>query len=70
MTLLGIPDARGKNDYVGPGWLAQLVGVLSRCAKVAGSVSGQGTNAKQPMNALKNGTTKRYFSLSQINNFF
>ena len=34
-----------------PGWVAQLVGVSSQCAKVAGLIPGQGTYKIQPMNA-------------------
>ena len=36
---------------------APLVGALSRCAKVEGSIPGQGTYKKQPMNAEISGTT-------------
>ena len=34
-----------------PGWGAQWVRVLSQCTKVAGSMPGQSTNKKQPVNA-------------------
>ena len=37
--------------YLGPGWVAQLIGVLSQHAKVAGSILDQGTYKNQPMNA-------------------
>ena len=39
------------NKNKGPGQVVQLVGVLSQHTKVAGSISGQGTYKKQPMNA-------------------
>ena len=35
----------------GPGQVAQLVRALSRYIKVAGSIPGQGTYKKQPVNA-------------------
>ena len=52
---------------IGSGRLAQLVRVLSQYAKVAGSILGQGTYKKQPMNAQISGTTNWCFSLSKIN---
>ena len=39
-----------KNIMVGPGWVAQLVRMLSWYAKVVGSIPGQGTCKNQPMN--------------------
>lgn len=39
-----------KEKDLSPGHVAQLVGDLSRYAKVVGSVSGQGAYRNQPMN--------------------
>ena len=40
-----------KEMSLSPGWVAQLVRVLSQYAKVVGLISGQGTYKNQPMNA-------------------
>ena len=46
-----------KKDVPGPGWVAQLVGMLSGCIKVVGPIPSQDTFKNQPMNAWIGGTT-------------
>ena len=50
-----------NTNITGPGWVALWVRVLSPYAKVAGSISGQGTHRKQPMKAEIKRTTKSMF---------
>ena len=40
-----------RKESLGPGWVAQLVRVLSPYTKVAGLISGQDTDRKRPVNA-------------------
>lgn len=40
-----------KKLYVGSDWVAQLFRALSPCAKVVGSILGQGAYENQSMNA-------------------
>ena len=47
-----------------PDWVAHWVRVSSQYTKVAGSISGQGTYKKQPMNAKIDETKNPCFSLS------
>ena len=47
-----------------PGWVAQLVRVSSPHTKIVGSIPGQGTYKKQPMNTKIDETTNPWFSLS------
>ena len=42
---------------MGPGWVAQLLRASSQYTKLVGSIPGQGTYEKQPMNASISETT-------------
>ena len=58
-----------SKDEQGPGQVAQLVRASSQYTKVVGSISGQGTYRKQPMNAYISRTTNQCLSLSFENKF-
>ena len=38
--------------YLGPGWVAQLVGASSRYTKIVGSIPGWSTYENPPVNAI------------------
>ena len=56
-------DFISKIEFKGPGWVGQLVRVLSRNTKVVGLVPGHGTYKNQPMNSSISRITNQ-FSLS------
>ena len=65
LLLPTVPPSHSKEPQCCPGWGAQLVGASPRCAKVVGSIPGQGTYENQAVNAEISGTTNLSLSLAR-----
>ena len=69
LTMSGLASSRVlepgiKTHEFSPGWAVLFIRASSQYAKVVGSISGQGTYKKQPMNAKISGTTNLSLSVS------